>query len=157
MDRRRLERILKVKERLETIRRAELAEAAQQRRAAESQAASTAAAYESAVVELTEAPAVSASELQDRAHFVVLGRERHVAAEVVAETRRGDESERAHHVSLVARDIKALDRLRDKLLVQERRRRGRAEQEASDEAASRGVGNREVTRRGATSRRDRKS
>lgn len=138
MKRRRLERIMKVKERLETIRRAELVAAADERRRAESTAEAAAAAFESAVNHLTKAPAISASALQDRARFVVVGRERQVAAEVIVDVRRGVERERAHDVALAARDFKALGRLRDRLLGEERKRRERAEQEASDEAASRG-------------------
>jgi len=135
--RKRLERVTRVKERVRDVKRAALAEASRNREDAEDTARAAAAAFARAAARLTGDAEMSAGELMGRSLEVRTERERQDAAEVLAEDCRVEEHEKSAEAARVQGEMKALERRRDELLSAERRTRDRAEQSLLDEAAAR--------------------
>jgi len=135
--RKRLERVTRVKERVRDVKRAALAQASKRREDAEQLAHQASAAFSRAVERLTGDEELSAGELMGRSLEIDAERRLHARAEELADETRLDEREKSGEVARATGEMKALDRKRGELLKLERRARDRAEQMLLDEAAAR--------------------
>jgi hypothetical protein len=135
--RKQLERVTRVKERVRDVKRADLAHASKRREDAEQLAHQASAAFSRAVERLTGDEEISAGELMGRSMEVDAERRRRAQADEFADERRVEEQEKSHEVARATGEMKALERKRGELLKQERRVRERAEQMLLDEAAAR--------------------
>ena len=137
-----LSRTLAIKERLRQWRRAELHEADTQVAHAQERVDEHAAHHEAASAQVTAEREVSANELA--LHAEQLERSQQAlrkARELLAKTEQEREGRR-EQVGEATREVKAIEALRERLLVEERREAGLREQRDMDENSARKVGKR---------------
>ncbi|NOY92775.1 MAG: hypothetical protein GXP55_16420 [Deltaproteobacteria bacterium] len=135
--RKQLERVTRVKERVRDVKRASLAQASRKREDAEDLAQQASLAFARAVDRLTGDEELSAGELMGRSMEIDSERRRRVEAEEQVSQRRLEEQEKSGEVARATGEMKALVRKRGELMKLERRARDRAEQMLLDEAAAR--------------------
>ena len=137
-DRKRLERIIRVRERLKEVRRADLSQAQRACKDADEELKLRTKEEAAALERLASPEGMSAGELFLRSEM----------AQTAAQDRKEAEHKRTETASVQAacreavmqasKDVKVLELFRLRLLETERRTQAKREQEASDEAALRG-------------------
>ena len=136
-DRARLARIVLVKQRERDQRKAEMARAAERVRAAEEEVARLAQARDRLSRQMAMPGTISARDLMSSAEVLAQTRNALAAAhERVVEQKR-HHAQKAARVAQSARDLAALDKVRDRLRAQEAEKQERREQNLLDEAARR--------------------
>ena len=136
-DRQKVARIVLVKERQRDVRRACLARAARELQQAQRQAARLVAQAERLERELASVGTTTGVELQHRLAIIERTREAIARANEVVQARRTIHAQRLSEVSETAREIAALDRVRERLRQEHDRRLARHEQAQLDEHAHR--------------------
>ncbi|MEM7449028.1 MAG: flagellar FliJ family protein [Myxococcota bacterium] len=136
-DRKRLERILRVRERLQEVRRAELIKAQRRTLDAEREVSRLIKSEQEILDQLAESAAKPAKELQSLSEVV----RRTSTGRRHAEDRRNiakqEEEERSKSMARAMRDVKVLECFRERLRETERQTLRKIEQAQSDEAATR--------------------
>ncbi|MBI2893697.1 MAG: hypothetical protein HYY06_09110 [Deltaproteobacteria bacterium] len=139
MTKRRLERIIQVKERIRGVRRSEL-ETADEELARAAEAASEAGKiHDGAIGSLTRAGQITAEDLARQAAVVALAAKVATEANGTLEVRKVEREERAATVFDATRDVRALEILHQRMGRAEQKEERKKEQGATDEAAGRMV------------------